>query len=59
VSRPGNPPEFSRRLAALPELELPRGFRRSAAREWVRRIPSKRLRTIVTRRLDQVLAGAS
>ena len=49
-------PTRSRLFAALPELELPRGFRRSVAREWVGRIPSQRLRTIVGRRLDEVLA---
>src|SRR2546425_4096965 len=49
-------PTRSRLFAALPELELPRGFRRSVAREWVGRIPSQRLRTIVARRLDEVLA---
>jgi predicted transcriptional regulator of viral defense system len=52
-------PTRARLFAALPELELPRGFRRSVAREWVRRIPSGRLRTIVARRLDEVLARAS
>jgi len=49
-------PTRSRLFAALPELELPRGFRRSVAREWVGRIPSQRLRGIVARRLDEVLA---
>jgi hypothetical protein len=48
-----------RLFAALPELELTRRFRRGAARKWVRRIPSKRLRTIVARRLDEILARAS
>jgi predicted transcriptional regulator of viral defense system len=52
-------PTRGRLFAALPELDLPRGFRRSAAREWVRHIQSKRLRTIVARRLDAVLAKAS
>ncbi len=52
-------PTRGRLFAALPELELPRGFQRSAAREWVRCIPSKRLRTIVARGLDEVLAKAS
>lgn len=52
-------PTRGRLFAALPELELPRGFRRSAAREWVRRIPSKRLRTMVARRLDEVIARDS
>jgi hypothetical protein len=52
-------PTRGRLFTALPELELPRGFRRSVAREWVRRIPSQRLRTIVARRLDEVLARAT
>ena len=45
-------------FARLPELELPRGFRRGVAREWVRRIPSRRLRTIVSRKLEEVLSPA-
>ena len=49
-------PTRTRLFAALPEVELPRGFRRSVAREWVGRIPSQRLRTIVARTLDDVLA---
>lgn len=49
-------PARGRLFASLPELELPRGFRRSEARRWVRRIPSARLRTIVERKLDEVLA---
>jgi predicted transcriptional regulator of viral defense system len=52
-------PTRGRLFTALPELELPRGFRRSVAREWVRRIPSQRLRTIVARRLDEALARAT
>ena len=52
-------PTRGRLFASLPELEVPRGFRRTAAREWVRRISSTRLRTIVARRLDEVLARAS
>jgi len=34
-------------VASLPELELPRAFRRRAARKWIQRIPSSRLKTIV------------
>lgn len=49
-------PTRSRLFAALPEIELPRRFRRSVAHEWVGRIPSQRLRTIAARRLDEVLA---
>jgi predicted transcriptional regulator of viral defense system len=41
----------SRLFAALPELTLPRGFHFERARAWIRRIPSVRLRTIVSRRL--------
>jgi predicted transcriptional regulator of viral defense system len=51
-------PTRGRLFAALPEIELPRGFRRNVAREWAHRIASRRLRTIVARRLDQVLARA-
>src|SRR5207248_2741609 len=39
-------PTRARLFAALPEIELPRSFRRRAAHEWVERIPSQRLRTI-------------
>jgi len=49
-------PTRGRLFAALPELELPRGFRRSEARAWAGRIPSRRSRTIVLRALDEVLA---
>ena len=48
-------PTRGRLFAALPELELPRGFRRSEARAWADRIPSPRSRTIVRRGLDEVL----
>lgn len=46
----------SRLFARLPELELPASFRVREARRWAGRIPSRRLRTIVTRKLDGVLA---
>lgn len=52
-------PTRGRLFAALPEVELPRGFRRSAAREWVQRIPSPRRRTLVANKLDQVLRRAN
>jgi len=48
-------PTRGRLFAALPEIELPKGFRRRAAREWVNRIPSARSRTIVARKLDDLL----
>jgi predicted transcriptional regulator of viral defense system len=44
----------SRLFASLPEVELTPGFRFDVAREWIGRIPSARLRTIVSRRLDGV-----
>jgi hypothetical protein len=49
-------PTRGRLFASLPEVELPPRFRKGAAREWLRRIPSERLRTIVARRLNQLLA---
>jgi len=51
-------PTRGRLFAALPEVELPRGFRRAEARRWVARIPSTRRRTIVARKLKDVLARA-
>ncbi len=48
-------PTRGRLFAALPELELPRGFRKSVVRGWVDRIPSARSRTIVARKLAEVL----
>lgn len=50
-------PTRSRLFTALPELELPRGFKRRVVREWIGRIPSKRSRTIVARKLDEILRG--
>lgn len=52
-------PTRGRLFAALPEIELPRGFRRSVAHQWLERIASRRLRTIVANRLDQVLRRAN
>jgi DNA-binding transcriptional ArsR family regulator len=48
-----------RLFRSLPELELPRGFRASEARDWIRRIPSPRLRSLVESRFKQVLSAAS
>lgn len=45
----------SRLFAALPEVEIPRGFRFKKARAWLARIPSKRLRTMVAARLEAVV----
>jgi predicted transcriptional regulator of viral defense system len=45
-------------FAALPELELPGRFRPSVARQWARRIPSRRLRTMVEHKLGRLLTRA-
>jgi predicted transcriptional regulator of viral defense system len=45
--------------AFFPELSLPSDFDDSALAEWTERITGRRLRTIVSRRLEQVLRGAS
>ncbi len=42
----------SRLFTALPELELPRGFRRGELDRWVEKIPSERSRTITKRKLE-------
>lgn len=47
----------SRTFRALPELELPRSFRRGRVRTWIRRIPSRRLRTLTSRRLDEIVGA--
>lgn len=48
-------PTRGRLFASLPEVELPRSFRRSVAREWAKRISSPRLRTLVMLKLDALL----
>lgn len=48
-----------RLFAALPEIELPRRFPSPAAREWIARIPSRRLRTTVQQGLDRLLERAT
>jgi len=48
----------SRLFTSLPELSLPRGFRRSALNAWVAKIPSKRGRTITERKLDAFIESA-
>lgn len=42
----------SRLFTSLPELSLPRGFRRSELRRWLAKIPSERSRTVTARKLD-------
>jgi predicted transcriptional regulator of viral defense system len=45
----------SRLFTSLPELELPRRFRRAELDRWVERIPSARARTLTRRKLEQLL----
>lgn len=47
----------SRLFTALPELELPRAFRRAELKRWLAKIPSQRSRTITQRELEELLAG--
>ena len=46
----------SRLFTHLPELELPPAFRVTECRRWIARIPAAYRRSMVTRRLDAVLA---
>lgn len=48
----------SRLFAALPELELPRKFRRAELKRWLAKIPSARSRTITRRKLEEFFASA-
>jgi predicted transcriptional regulator of viral defense system len=43
---------------ALPELELPKGFRESRLEEWTRLVARARLRTLVSRGLEKAFAEA-
>lgn len=45
----------SRLFTALPELELPRKFRRAELERWLTKIPSLRSRTITQRKLEELL----
>ena len=45
--------------AYFPELSLPPGFSRAKTKRWVKSIASPRLRTLVSRRLREVLNKAS
>jgi predicted transcriptional regulator of viral defense system len=49
----------SRLFTSLPELELPRGFRRKELSRWLAKIPSERSRTLTTKKLDVLLGKAS
>jgi hypothetical protein len=48
----------SRLRAGLPELELPKRFRRSELERWLARIPSPRGRERVLDRLERILQSA-
>ena len=43
-----------RTFSSLPEVELPNGFDFGMVRNWTRKVPSKRLRTIVERRTSEL-----
>jgi len=47
----------SRLFARLPEIELPRRFNLRECRRWIRRIPAAYRRTMVSRRLEEILAA--
>ena len=46
------------RLRHLPELELPRGFKRFRLQHWLGLIPSPRVRTLTSRGVQQALSRA-
>ncbi len=46
----------NKRFGNFPELRFPRNFSTKRARNWLRRIDDPRLRTLVSERLDDVLA---
>jgi predicted transcriptional regulator of viral defense system len=48
-------PTRSRMFAHLPEIEIPKGFDRRNARDWVARIPPGPRRASVEQRLDRLL----
>lgn len=48
----------SRLFTSLPELELPRGFKRKELWQWLAKIPSERSRTVTSQKLEELLAKA-
>lgn len=48
----------SRLFASLPELGLPRSFRRKELSRWLAKIPSERSRTLTAQKLAALLAKA-
>lgn len=49
----------SRLFTALPELELPKRFRRAELRRWLAKIPSARARSITESKLAEFLGSAA
>jgi len=49
----------TRLFTRLPELEVPRGFRRKELSRWLAKIPSVRSRTLTERKLDALLGTSS
>lgn len=49
----------TRLFAHLPEVELPRGFKRKGMEQWIRRIRSPRWRSLVKARARVVISGAA
>ena len=47
----------SRLFTELPELELPRGFRRAELKHWLAKVPSARARTITSRKLEALIGS--
>jgi predicted transcriptional regulator of viral defense system len=45
----------SRLFTSLPELALPRGFRRKELSRWLAKIPSERSRTLTAQKLEALL----
>jgi hypothetical protein len=48
----------SRLFTALPELELPKTFRRAELKRWLEKVPSVRARSITDRKLHELLSGS-
>lgn len=44
-----------RRFGALPELELPKTFRKSELKKWLNTMPPSRMRTLTSQRLEALL----
>jgi predicted transcriptional regulator of viral defense system len=52
-------PSKTRQFTKLPELEIPKKFSWSKVREFCKRIPSARTRTVVNAKIEQVLSDGS